>query len=60
LCSEFARFGLTRADCVVGVGGGLVTDVSGLAASLYHRGIPVIHVATTLLAQIDAAIGGKT
>ena len=42
------------------VGGGLVTDVAGFAASVYHRGIPVVHVATTLLAQIDAAIGGKT
>lgn len=60
LCSEFARWGLTRSDCVVGVGGGLVTDVAGFAASVYHRGIPVVHVATSLLAQIDAAIGGKT
>jgi 5-deoxy-5-amino-3-dehydroquinate synthase len=60
LCSEFARWGLTRADCVVGVGGGVVTDVAGFAASVYHRGLPVVHVATTLLAQIDAAIGGKT
>lgn len=60
LCSEWSRWGLTRADCVVGVGGGLVTDVAGFAASVYHRGLPVIHVATTLLAQIDAAIGGKT
>lgn len=60
LCSGFARWGLTRADCVVGVGGGLVTDVAGFAASVYHRGLAVIHVATTLLGQIDAAIGGKT
>lgn len=60
LCSEFARWGLTRADCVVGVGGGLVTDVAGFAASVYHRGVPVLHVPTTLLGQIDAAIGGKT
>lgn len=60
LCSQWARWGLTRADCVVAVGGGLVTDVAGFAASVYHRGIPVIHVATTLLAQIDAAVGGKT
>lgn len=60
LCSAFARWGLTRADCVVGVGGGLVTDVAGFAASVYHRGVPVLHVATTLLGQIDAAIGGKT
>ncbi len=60
LCSSFSRWGLTRADVVVGVGGGIVTDVAGFAASVYHRGLPVVHVATTLLAQIDAAIGGKT
>lgn len=60
LCSEFSQWGLTRSDCVVGVGGGMVTDVAGFAASVYHRGIPVVHVATTLLGQIDAAIGGKT
>ncbi len=60
LCSEFAEWGLTRTDCVVGLGGGLVTDVAGFAAAVYHRGLPVVHVATTLLGQIDAAIGGKT
>jgi 5-deoxy-5-amino-3-dehydroquinate synthase len=60
LCSEFAQAGLTRADGVVGVGGGMVTDVAGFAAASYHRGIAVVHVATTLLAMIDAAIGGKT
>ena len=60
LCRAFAAWGLTRADAVVGVGGGVVTDVAGFAAASYHRGLPVVHVATTLLAQIDAAIGGKT
>jgi 5-deoxy-5-amino-3-dehydroquinate synthase len=60
LCSGFAEFGLTRADVVVGVGGGVVTDVAGFAAAVYHRGVAVAHVATTLLAQVDAAIGGKT
>jgi 5-deoxy-5-amino-3-dehydroquinate synthase len=60
LCRGFARFGLTRADCVVGVGGGMVTDVAGLAAALYHRGVAVVHVPTTLLGMVDAAIGGKT
>ena len=60
LCSGFARCGLTRRDVVVGVGGGVVTDVAGFAAAVYHRGIAVIHVATTLLGQIDAAVGGKT
>ena len=60
LCRDWARWGLTRGDCVVAVGGGVVTDTAGLAAAVYHRGIPVVHVATTLLAQVDAAIGGKT
>lgn len=60
LCRDWAQWGLTRADCVVAVGGGVVTDTAGFAAAVYHRGIPVVHVATTLLGQIDAAIGGKT
>ena len=60
LCRAFAQWGLTRADIVIGVGGGVVTDVAGFAAASYHRGLPVVHVATTLLAQVDAAIGGKT
>ena len=60
LCRAFAAWGLTRGDAVVGVGGGVVTDVAGFAAASYPRGLPVVHVATTLLAQIDAAIGGKT
>ena len=60
LCSEFARAGLNRGDCIVAVGGGMVTDIAGFAAATYHRGIPVVHVATTLLAMIDAAVGGKT
>jgi 5-deoxy-5-amino-3-dehydroquinate synthase len=60
LCRRFARFGLTRADVVVAVGGGVVTDTAGFAAAVYHRGVAVIHVPTTLLGQVDAAIGGKT
>jgi 5-deoxy-5-amino-3-dehydroquinate synthase len=60
LCRRFAAWGLNRGDVVIGVGGGMVTDVAGFAAAVYHRGVPVVHVATTLLAQIDAAIGGKT
>jgi 5-deoxy-5-amino-3-dehydroquinate synthase len=60
LCRRFARFGLTRGDVVVAVGGGVVTDVAGFAAAVYHRGVPVVHVPTTLLAQVDAAVGGKT
>lgn len=60
LCREFARAGLTRSDVVVGFGGGMVTDVAGFAAASYHRGIAVVHVATSLLGMVDAAIGGKT
>jgi 5-deoxy-5-amino-3-dehydroquinate synthase len=60
LCRAWARWGLTRADVVVGVGGGVVTDVAGFAAAVYHRGVPVVHVPTTILGMIDAAIGGKT
>jgi len=60
LCRGFARMGLTRTDVVIGVGGGMVTDVAGFAAASYHRGVPVVHVATTLLGMVDAAIGGKT
>lgn len=60
LCREFVRFGLTREDVVVAVGGGVVTDCAGFAASCYHRGVALVNVATTLLGQVDAAIGGKT
>jgi 5-deoxy-5-amino-3-dehydroquinate synthase len=60
LCRAWARWGLTRADVVVAVGGGVVTDAAGFAAAVYHRGVAVIHVPTTLLGQVDAAIGGKT
>lgn len=60
LCRGFARMGLNRDDVVIGVGGGMVTDVAGFAASVWHRGLPVVHVSTTLLGMVDAAIGGKT
>ena len=59
-CRAFVEAGLTRADAVIAVGGGTVTDAVGLAAALYHRGVPVIHLPTTLLAQVDASVGGKT
>jgi 5-deoxy-5-amino-3-dehydroquinate synthase len=60
LCSRWARWGLSRGDVVVAVGGGVVTDTAGFAAASYHRGIPIVQVPTTLLGMVDAAIGGKT
>jgi 5-deoxy-5-amino-3-dehydroquinate synthase len=60
LCRQFAAAELSRADVVVAVGGGMVTDVAGFAAASFHRGTAVVHIATTLLGQVDAAIGGKT
>jgi 5-deoxy-5-amino-3-dehydroquinate synthase len=60
LCTGFARWNLHRKDVVVAVGGGVVTDVAGFAAAVYHRGVAVVHVPTSLLGQVDAAIGGKT
>ena len=60
LCRGFARSGLSRSDVVVAVGGGVVTDLAGFAAASFHRGTAYVNVATTLLAQVDAAVGGKT
>jgi len=60
LCRDFARSGLSRADVVVAVGGGVVTDLAGFAAAAFHRGTAYVNVATSLLAQVDAAVGGKT
>jgi len=60
ICGQLSRAGFTRADALVALGGGVVTDLTGFVASVYHRGIPFVSVATTLLAQVDAAIGGKT
>lgn len=60
LCRRFAQWGLLRGDAVVAVGGGVVGDTAGFAASVYYRGVDVVQVPTTLLAMVDSAIGGKT
>ena len=60
LCREMSQAGFTRSDVVVAVGGGVVTDLAGFVAAVYHRGVRYVSVATTLLAQVDAAVGGKT
>ena len=52
--------GVTRGDHVLALGGGVIGDLAGFCAAAYQRGIPVVHVPTTLLAQVDSAYGGKT
>jgi len=59
LYSRFIRMGLTRADCVFALGGGVVGDLAGYAAATYLRGVDVVQVPTTLLAQVDSSVGGK-
>ena len=60
LAEEMVERGADRSSLVVALGGGIVTDMAGFLAAIFMRGIPVIQIPTTLLAQVDAAIGGKT
>lgn len=60
LAEELADHRLSRDDVVVSVGGGAITDLAGFAAAVYLRGVAVVHVPTSLVGQVDAAIGGKT
>jgi 3-dehydroquinate synthase len=60
LCRRLAEWGLLRNDAIVALGGGVVGDTAGFVASVYYRGVAVVQAPTTLLAQVDAAIGGKT
>lgn len=58
--TEMARHGVTRSDVVAALGGGVVGDLAGFCAATYQRGVPVVQVPTTLVAQVDSAYGGKT
>ena len=60
LLGHLSRLDITRDTPILAMGGGSVGDVAGLAASLFKRGCPIVHIPTTLLAQADSAIGGKT
>src|SRR5438128_2025710 len=57
---ELARLRVERQEPIVAIGGGALGDAAGLLAALWLRGVPLVHVPTTLVAQIDSAIGGKT
>jgi 3-dehydroquinate synthase len=60
ICDKMIAAGLDRTSFILGLGGGVIGDISGFVASIFHRGIPHIQIPTTLLAMVDSAIGGKT
>jgi len=60
ICDRMIAAGLDRQSFVVGLGGGMIGDISGFVAAIYHRGVPHVQIPTTLLAMVDSSIGGKT
>lgn len=59
LYHDFSKAGLTRSDLIIALGGGVVGDIAGFAASTYLRGVSICQIPTTLLAQVDSSVGGK-
>ena len=60
ICDRMSEAGLDRSSFLIALGGGMVGDLTGFVAAIYHRGIPFVQMPTTLLAQVDSSIGGKT
>jgi len=60
IIDRLTEAGMTRSDHVVALGGGVIGDLAGFCAHVYQRGVPIVHVPTTLVAQVDSAYGGKT
>ena len=60
VCETLLQLGVERGDCVIALGGGVIGDLAGFAASILRRGVRLVQIPTTLLAQVDSSVGGKT
>jgi 3-dehydroquinate synthase len=60
ICDQMIAAGLDRQSFIIGLGGGVIGDISGFVAAIFHRGIPHVQIPTTFLAMVDSSIGGKT
>lgn len=60
LCSDLVQAGVDRSGCIAALGGGVVGDLAGFVAAIHYRGIPFMQIPTTIVAQVDSSVGGKT